>query len=223
MRPFIWLHRCSNTIPIVRSFVLFLLLVGTASLSASTILVVGDSLSAGFGIPQEKGWVSLLQNKLSQENKMIKVVNISASGDTTSNGLAKLPQALITHKPNVVIIELGANDGLRGLSLTTLEKNLSSLITLSQAAGSCVMLLSTPLPPNYGALYLTKFQQVFEKVATQHQALLVRAMLEGIADNPSLMQSDRLHPNENAQSLILNNIWPKLQTILECGYHVSFR
>ncbi len=183
-------------------------------LQAKTILVLGDSLSAAYGIEENQGWVSLLKERLKEESLPYQVVNYSTSGDTTRNGLAKLPEALSKHKPDIVIIELGANDGLRGLSIPELKRNLEKLIVQSQDRSAKVLLLATLLPPNYGASYLAKYKQVYVDLSQQYQTLLIPMFLEGVAGNPTWMQSDGLHPNQKAQVKILNNIWPVLKQML---------
>lgn len=164
---------------------------------------------------KEKGWVKLLEDKVKEEDKGNRVINLSTSGDTTSNGLAKLPQALASYRPQIVIIELGANDGLRGLALPMMKSNLSKMVSLSHQAGACVLLLATQLPPNYGVTFLSQFQEVFNTVAEQHQITFVPMFLDGVAGNPKYMQEDGLHPNESAQAVIFANVWPYL-TKLSC-------
>lgn len=193
-------------------FVLSLLMI--ASLQAKTILVVGDSLSAGYGLADNQGWVDLLAAKLNKENKTWQVINISTSGDTTQNGLGKLPDALKRHQPQVVILELGANDGLRGLSMQQLHDNLLKLIELSQQSGAKVLLLATHLPPNYGAKYLNQLNKTYQDLAVEKKVAFDAMFLQGIAGNPALMQSDGLHPNQQAQELILQNVWPELEPLL---------
>ncbi|MGQ3889643.1 arylesterase [Legionella sp. CNM-1927-20] len=185
-----------------------------APLYAKTILVLGDSLSAGYGIAEGKGWVSLLNERLKKESSPYQVVNYSTSGDTTANGLAKLSGALSKYKPNIVIIELGANDGLRGLSISDIKRNLEKMIVKSQEKSAKVLLLATLLPPNYGATYLNQYKQVYVDLANQYQVPLVPMFLEGIAGNPNSMQPDGLHPNQEAQAKILDNIWPTLRQML---------
>ncbi|WP_419419795.1 arylesterase [Legionella sp. D16C41] len=184
-------------------------------LYAKTILVLGDSLSAGYGLEDNKSWVNLLNDRLKKESLPYQVVNYSTSGDTTSNGLSKLPKALSKYKPDIVIIELGANDGLRGLSIADLKNNLKQLIIESQQQSAHVLLLATLLPPNYGTAYLNQFKQVYADLAKQYQVRLIPMFLEGVAGNPAWMQADGLHPNQNAQIKILNNVWPTLQQMLQ--------
>lgn len=194
-------------------FVLSLLMI--ASLQAKTILVVGDSLSAGYGLEDKQGWVDLLAEKLKQEDSSYVVVNISTSGDTTQNGLAKVPKALNRYNPQIVIVELGANDGLRGLSLKQVRANLYQIVTLSQQKGAKVLLLATQLPPNYGAKYLNQFNQIYQDLAKEKKVALIAMFLQGIAGNASLMQQDGLHPKREAQAKILQNVWPTLQPLLQ--------
>jgi len=197
----------------IGGLVLSLLMI--ASLQAKTILVVGDSLSAGYGLIDKQGWVDLLAVKLKQQSLPFEVFNISTSGDTSQNGLTKVPQALKAHQPQVVIVELGANDGLRGLAINALKDNLEQIINLSQQSGAQVLLLATRLPLNYGAKYLSQFDKVYQDLATEKKVVLVPMFLQGIAGNRSLMQNDGLHPNQKAQGQILENVWPKLLPLLK--------
>ena len=192
---------------------LILLVLIIAPLHAKNIVVLGDSLSAGYGIDVQKGWVSLLSAKLLKEGDY-KVINISTSGDTTSNGLAKLSNALQKSRPDVVIIELGANDGLRGLPIAQMRKNLELLIKESLSIGAKVILLATELPPNYGQKYLEQYKNTYVELAQLYKVALVPMFLEGVAGHENLMQQDGLHPNEKAQQLILNNVWPALKIVL---------
>lgn len=175
---------------------------------------MGDSLSAAYGFDEKKSWVNLLQARLEKEQGVYKVVNLSRSGDTTSNGLAKLTDALAKQKPAIVIIELGANDGLRGLSIQKMQQNLEKMIQLSQQNSAKVLLLATLLPPNYGPAYMERFNQVYQDLAVKYKLLLVPMFLEGVAGDPQFMQEDGLHPNQQAQERIFANIWPVLQTLL---------
>ncbi len=190
---------------------LFLLII--TPLQAKNIVVIGDSLSAGYGIDPQKGWVSLLSAKLKDKGQF-KIINLSTSGDTTSNGLAKLPHALEQYKPDILIIELGANDGLRGLAITQIKNNLTTMLEKSKKAGAKVLLLGTDLPPNYGPEYLKQFNNTLKDLADHYQVAFVPMFLAGVAGNDQLMQNDGLHPNEKAQSIILNNIWPALTPLL---------
>ncbi len=180
----------------------------------ANILVVGDSLSASYGIDPKLGWVTLLQQKLNKEQYPYRVINLSTSGDTTSNGLEKLPDALKAYRPAVVILGLGSNDGLRGLAIPALKKNLSTMITLSKNANAKVLLIGFLIPPNYGPVYSEAFEQAFVDTAKKYQLQRVPFLLQNIALNPDLMQDDGLHPNEDAQPLILENVWPYLKKLL---------
>lgn len=194
---------------------IFLLVFIIPPIYAKTIVVLGDSLSAGYGIDEKKGWVNLLNNKLQKSHYPYRLVNISASGDTTSNGLAKLPQALQAYHPAFVLLQLGANDGLRGLSLAQMKSNLAKLIEMSQKANAKVLLIATLLPPNYGPVYLEKFKQVYSDLAKQYNIPLIPMFLEGVAGNPAFMQKDGLHPNQQAQSKIMANVWIALVPMLD--------
>lgn len=182
-----------------------------ASKNSSTLLVWGDSLSAAYGIPVEKGWVSLLQTKLGDTYK---VVNGSISGETTAGGLTRLPEALKQHDPDYVLLELGANDGLRGIDLPTMRRNLEQMITLSQAADTEVILLGIQLPPNYGTTFTEKFSATYTDLAKQYTLPLLPFLLDGIAENWDLMQADGLHPTAEAQPQILENVWKVLEAAL---------
>jgi acyl-CoA thioesterase-1 len=207
-------------VAIDRSFIhrflaaLLLLLVGSAVAHAQTILVVGDSLSAAYNINVKAGWVALLEQRLAQRNPPYKVVNASISGDTTAGGLARLPTLLKQHRPVVVIVELGGNDGLRGLSPDQAKRNLAAMITRAQSAGAKVLILGIKLPPNYGTRYTERFQQLYRELAAERRVALVPFVLKGIAANANLMQADGIHPNERAQPQILENVWTRLQPLL---------
>lgn len=182
--------------------------------AAGTVLVVGDSISAALGLETRQGWVSLLQQRLKTEGFEHKVINASISGDTSSGGLARLPALLAAHKPNLVIIELGGNDGLRGQSPAQLQQNLAAMVQQSQQTGAKVLILGMKLPPNYGQRYTTAFAEVFPKVAKDYQASLVPFFLEGVGGVPSMMQPDGVHPAVAAQPRLLENLWPTLQPLL---------
>lgn len=177
----------------------------------ATVLVWGDSLSAAYGIPVEKGWVSLLQTKLGDNYK---VVNGSISGETTAGGLTRLPDALKQYQPAYVLVELGANDGLRGIDLPTMRRNLEQMITLAQAANAKVILLGIQLPPNYGTTFTEKFAATYAELAKQYETPLLPFLLDGVADNWDLMQADGLHPTAEAQPHILANVWQVLEKAL---------
>ncbi|KMN12889.1 arylesterase [Pseudomonas weihenstephanensis] len=182
--------------------------------AAGTILIVGDSISAGFGLDTRLGWVSLLEQRLSKEGHDDKVINASISGDTSAGGLARLPALLAEHKPDVVIVELGGNDGLRGQLPAQLKQNLASMIEASQQAGAKVLLLGMQLPPNYGARYTQAFAAVYGELANEKKVALVPFFLEGVGGKPELMQADRIHPAAGAQGLLLDNVWPVLKPLL---------
>ncbi|WP_455925075.1 arylesterase [Pseudomonas putida] len=182
--------------------------------AAGTVLVVGDSISAGLGLDTSKGWVSLLRQRLEHEGFKDSVVNASISGDTTANGQARLPALLAANKPSVVIVELGGNDGLQGHPPAQLQQNLAGMIDAARAAGAKVLLLGMKLPPNYGARYTSAFAQVYGNVATEKNVALVPFFLEGVGGVPELMQADGIHPAVNAQGKLLENVWPQLKPLL---------
>ncbi|NMY73311.1 arylesterase [Pseudomonas sp. WS 5071] len=182
--------------------------------AAGTILIVGDSISAGFGLDTRLGWVSLLEQRLAQEGHPDQVVNASISGDTSAGGLARLPALLTEHKPDVVIVELGGNDGLRGQLPAQLKQNLAGMIDSAKTAGAKVLLLGMKLPPNYGKRYTDAFAEVYTQLATEKQIALVPFFLEGVGGNPQWMQADGLHPAAAAQKRLLDNVWPVLKPLL---------
>lgn len=186
--------------------------------SQGVLLVMGDSLSAAYGMPTEQGWVALLQQELTQTNKdkpfNIQVVNASLSGETTSGGLQRLPGLVQRHQPNYVVIELGANDALRGQDLRATERNLARMIEISQQAGAKVLLLGIRLPTNYGPAYDERLAQTYLNLAETYQLDLDAFFLEDVALDPGLMQDDGLHPNQAAQPLILQRLWPRLQNLM---------
>ncbi|MDH0625633.1 arylesterase [Pseudomonas chengduensis] len=181
---------------------------------AGTLLVVGDSISAAFGLDSRQGWVALLEKRLSEEGFEHSVVNASISGDTSAGGAARFSALLAEHKPELVIIELGGNDGLRGQPPAQLQQNLASMVEKSQQAGAKVLILGMRLPPNYGARYTTAFAEVFSKVAEESGSALVPFVLEGIGGVPSMMQPDGIHPTAEAQPVLLDNVWPTLKPLL---------
>jgi acyl-CoA thioesterase-1 len=192
-----------------------MVLCGSAARAESpVILVLGDSLSAGYGIPVEKGWVSLLQRRLVERGFPYRVVNASISGDTTSGGLSRLPAALEQHRPALVILELGANDGLRGQPPMVISRNLARLIEQAQQSGARVLLAEMRIPPNYGPLYTQKFQATFGELAKQYNITLIPFLLDGVSGHPALIQDDGLHPRAEAQGRILNNVWKALEPVL---------
>jgi acyl-CoA thioesterase-1 len=182
--------------------------------AAGTVLIVGDSISAGFGLDTRLGWVSLLEQRLKQQGITDTVVNASISGDTSAGGQARLPALLTAHKPEVVILELGGNDGLRGQQPAILQQNLAAMIDSSQATGAKVLLLGMKLPPNYGVRYNEAFAAVYGNLAQQKKVALVPFFLEGVGGVPDLMQADGLHPAVAAQGKLLDNVWPTLKPLL---------
>jgi acyl-CoA thioesterase-1 len=190
---------------------------GAALAAPATVLVVGDSLSAEYGLKRGTGWVALLERQLAADKVDARVVNASISGDTTSGGRSRLPALLAQHKPTHVVIELGGNDALRGLPLSMTEDNLAQMTQAAQKAGARVLLVGIQLPPNYGADYGGKFAAMYEKVARAHKAAVVPFILKGVADGPDALryfQPDRIHPTEEAQPKMLANVWPELRKLL---------
>ena len=179
-----------------------------------TILVVGDSLSAGYGIRLEQGWVALLQSRLEAEGYGHRVVNASASGETTGGAAARLPRAIEQHRPKIVVIELGGNDGLRGLPVADIRRNFERMIRLSQQAGARVLLIGMRIPPNYGQTYTQAFARLYDDLAAQYRVALVPFFLDGIALDDAMFQDDGLHPNAAAQPRLLSAVWPRLQPLL---------
>jgi acyl-CoA thioesterase-1 len=181
------------------------------------LLVVGDSLSAEYGLSRGSGWVALLAQRMAVDHAAWQVVNASISGDTTSGGKSRLPALLKLHQPRVVALELGGNDALRGLPLAATQENLAAMTRLAQDAGATVLLLGMQVPPNYGPKYTRDFAAVFAEVAKNRQAALVPFLLRGVADRPDAedwFQADRIHPKAQAHPLILDNVWPALKPLL---------
>jgi len=185
-----------------------------AAAAMPVILVFGDSLSAGYGIRVEQGWVSLLAQKIEQEGYGFHVVNASVSGETSAGGLARLPRALSLQQPRIVLLELGANDGLRGLPIQQTQENLGKMIALLQQQHIPVLLLGLKLPPNYGERYTSGFATMYQSLKDQYHVPLLPFLLENVALKPDLMQADGLHPNEQGQPLLLDNVWPTLVPLL---------
>ena len=183
--------------------------------AGKTILVVGDSLSAGYGLAISRGWVALLEEKLKRERIDYTVANASVSGETSAGGRARIDAALERHRPSVVIVELGGNDALRGLPIAQMKSNLASIVERSKKGGARVLLVGMRMPPNFGADYMAAFEQAFAGVAKSEKVALVPFMLEGFGDDLDYFQPDRIHPNERAQPLILDTIWPKLAPLLK--------
>ncbi len=178
------------------------------------LLVFGDSLSAAYGIEDEAGWVELLQQKVSESGYDYRVVNASVSGETSTGGLIRLPAMLENHQPDLVILELGGNDGLRGLPLAALKENLIEMIQLSEAAGARVLLTGIQIPPNYGPRYTVPFAQLYGEIAAAEGIPLVPFLIDGIPQQPELMQNDGIHPKAAAQPMIVDNVWPYLEPML---------
>lgn len=178
------------------------------------MLVLGDSLSAGYGLESGAGWVPLMEKRLQRDGIAAQVVNASISGDTTSGGRSRLPALLKKYHPAVLVIELGANDGLRGLPLESTEDNLRSMIVSAQQSGAQVLLLGMQLPPNYGPDYTRRFADLYPRLAVERKTALVPFFLAGVAERPELFQGDRLHPTAAAQPTLLDNVWPRLSPLL---------
>jgi acyl-CoA thioesterase I len=191
-----------------------LVLMAPASL-AKDILVFGDSLSAAYGIAERHGWVALLEERLKREQPAVRVVNASISGETTAGGRARLGKLLQTHRPGIVIIALGGNDGLRGLPVGEMRRNLAAMIGAAQDAGARVLLVGVRMPPNYGEDYTRAFETAFADLAKQHRLAFVPELTAGIGSQLEFFQPDRIHPNEKAQPLLLENVWKSLQPLLK--------
>lgn len=192
-------------------------LAGAAAAASPVLLVVGDSLSAEYGLKRGTGWVSLLEARLAQEKSPVRVVNASISGETTSGGRSRLPALLTQHQPRYVVIELGGNDALRGLPLAMTRDNLGWMTQAARQAGARVLLVGMQLPPNYGRDYGERFSELFVQVARQHQSAVVPFFLQGFANQPDAtryFQPDRIHPTEEAQPLMLATVWPEIRKLL---------
>jgi acyl-CoA thioesterase-1 len=192
-------------------------MVAKAQAHAATVLVVGDSLSAEYGLRRGTGWVALLEKRLADEKIPAQVINASISGDTTSGGRSRLAALLQQHRPSLVIVELGGNDALRGLPLSMTQANLAEMARMAKAAGARVLIVGMQVPPNYGRKYSEDFAALFASVAQHENAALVPFLLKGVADSPqseTLFQPDRIHPREVAHVTILNNVWPVLRGML---------
>ena len=180
-----------------------------------TLLVLGDSLSAGFGLDLKDTWAALLQTRLDKEGYGYRVVNASISGDTTGNGLRRLPRALKIHQPEIVLIELGGNDGLRGISTDLMQANLEQMIQQVQAQNASVVLAGILIPPNYGTEYTELFADVYPRLARQYNTALIPFFMEGVALDGDMMMPDGLHPNKKAQPLLVENVWATLEPLLQ--------
>ena len=190
------------------------LFVAARAFAGQTIVVVGDSLSSGYGLIAEQSWVAMLRERLDAEAYGYDVVNASIAGDTSSGGLARLPRLLEQHSPAVVVIELGGNDGLRGQPVETLRANLAKMIELSQQRGARVLLAGMQIPPNYGPAYTRSLTAVYPELAMRYRVTLVDFLLDGVALHPELMQHDGIHPNAAGQKIVLENVWRVLRGVL---------
>ncbi len=199
-----------------RLLAVLVLIVASASAyaQAPVILVFGDSISAGYGLRLEQGWVELLKTRLQSQGYGYQVVNASVSGETTAGGLARLPRALELHRPKIVILELGGNDGLRALPIAQMRGNLTQMVTLATAIGAKVLLLGMRMPPNYGPEYTRQFALVFSDLASEKKIPSVPFLLNDIALSPNLLQGDDIHPNALGQPILLDNVWPALKPLL---------
>ena len=184
------------------------------AIAAPVVLVLGDSISAGYGLPAETGWTTLLQQRLAAEHYPHRVINASISGDTTAGGRARLDALLTKHHPSVTVIELGGNDGLRGGSLEAMRANLGAMAAAAQKSGSRVLIVGLRLPPNYGPAYVRRFETTYADVARERKAALVPFLFEGFAEDNAMFQADRIHPVIAAQARLLDNVWPKLKPLL---------
>jgi len=181
---------------------------------STTIMVYGDSLSAGYGLPQKTGWVSMLEMQLKTQQSVYQIINASISGETTLGGLNRIEQALKRHRPNIIIVELGANDGLRGLPIKSIHDNLEAIVKVCKQNKASILLVGMRLPPNYGATYTKRFSAIYQQIAKRHELRLVPFMLAGFGDKPEYFQEDNMHPNRNAQEKILNNVWKVLNEMI---------
>jgi acyl-CoA thioesterase-1 len=187
------------------------------------VLVYGDSLSSAYGMPERSGWVALLEQRLRRERLDYSVANASISGETTAGGLARIDRVLERHQPAIVILELGGNDGLRGLPVAAMRKNLSAMIERAQKSGATVLLVGSRVPPNYGDAYAQAYAQAFEELGKHHRTVLVPNLFEGFGENFELFQPDRIHPNEAAQAMVLNTVWKQLAPLLGVRRRVAPR
>ena len=194
-----------------------LLVVRTAVADGPTIVVLGDSLSSGYGLNGAASWVTLLDRRLSDEGYEYDVVNASIAGDTSAGGLSRLPRLLELHEPSLVILELGGNDGLRGQPVDNLRSNLEAMIGLVRDSGARVLLAGIQIPPNYGPIYTQQFTALYPELATKHSVALVDFLMDGVALQGNLMQADQIHPNANGQPVMLDNVWPVLSALLQAA------
>jgi acyl-CoA thioesterase-1 len=202
-------------VPVMRNFlVALLLLIVACNSQAGTLLVLGDSLSAGYGLEPGQGWVVLLQQRLEQRGLPHRVVNASISGETTAGGLARVAALLDQHRPDWLLLQLGANDGLRGLSLDAMERNLDTIVMRAGQRGIKVVLVGMQIPPNYGRVYTERFAAVYRELAAKHRLPFVPFLMERVALDPALIQADQLHPNAAGQPPLLETVWPVLEPLL---------
>jgi acyl-CoA thioesterase-1 len=209
-----WLHFSASVAAVLATA----FVPGARAASEREVVVLGDSISAEYGLARGSGWVALLGQRLAEQKLPWTVANASISGDTTSGGLARLPQVLKQHHPGVVVIELGGNDALRGLPMSDTRKNLDAMVALAQAAGARVVIAGMMVPPNFGRKYQADFAQMYADVASAHKAALVPFIFKGIADRPDAddwFQADRIHPVAKAHPIILDNVWPLLRPLLK--------
>ena len=206
--------RRALTIGLLNAFAAIAVLIGPAAAGGGVIVVLGDSLSSAYGFDVDSGWVRLLQDRLDDGGAGYRVVNASISGDTTSGGLARLPGALKEHDPDIVVVELGGNDGLRGLPLDVTRENLERMIVLSREAGARVLLVGMRLPPNYGPAYTEAFHAIYQELGDKYDVARVPFLLDGVGGVDELMQADGSHPTREAQPRMLENVWPHLEPLL---------
>jgi acyl-CoA thioesterase-1 len=199
----------------LRFFLVLLMYLPLHAVATPTILVYGDSLSAAYGIATDQGWVNLLQQRLNSQGYRHQVANASISGETSSGGLSRIATALRQHRPSLVILELGANDGLRGLPVAEMRHNLASIIEYCRRQGAHVLLVGMRIPPNYGPRYTREFSDSYLQLAKQYRLPLVEFLLDGVAGQRPLIQDDGLHPAAHAQPMLLDNVWKKLQPMLD--------
>ncbi len=207
------MNKFSSILPIV---LITLALLASPHVMSRNIVVLGDSISAAYGINKNEGWVTLLERKLADEGYSdYKVINASISGNTTGDGLSRLPLLLSEYRPEIVLVELGGNDGLRGYPIKLMENNLLQIIEKSKTVGSKILLAGIEIPPNYGKRYTEAFSKAYKNVAKKSDVIFLPFILEGVATNPQLMQKDGIHPTTEAQTILLSNIWPYLKELLK--------
>lgn len=195
--------------------VFFISVTEAKSQTQEVVVVLGDSISAAYGLPEDTGWVSLLQARLNENNYTFNTINASITGETTSGGANRIDALLAKYQPRFVILELGGNDGLRGLSLVSMRQNLERIVQRSQANGAYVILLGMQIPPNYGRIYATRFRDIYSQIAGQYALAFVPFLLEGIAQDPQLMQADGIHPGAIAQAAMLDYVWSALGPLID--------